>query len=155
MADAGHVVSIHRVAVKNGPAEPLAAAVVRANHGIEGDWRSRPSSRRQLTLVEEEALQRVEQTLGIALPPGASRRQIVVRGLPLNPTVGQLLRVGDLELKVTMLADPCNKLNRAIAPGARAAFGPHGGICARVLKGGTLRVGDRVGVDVAEPAAAA
>ena len=140
------VVSIHRVAVKRGPAEPLAEATVRTNHGIEGDWRSRPSYGGQLTLIEAEALERAAATLGHPVAPGASRRQIVVRGIPLNPTVGQRLRVGDLELEVTGLADPCDNMERTIGPGGRAALGNHGGIRARVRRGGTLRVGDPIAV---------
>ena len=151
VSDAAEVVSIHRVAMKEAPAEALSEAVVRADHGIEGDWRSRVGSRRQVTLIEEEALQRVERTLGMTVRPGSSRRQVVVRGLPLNPTVGQVLRVGELELEVTMLADPCDNMERTIGPGAREALGVHGGIAARVLSGGTLRAGDKV--RVAEPAA--
>jgi MOSC domain-containing protein YiiM len=40
-----------------------------------------------------------------------------------------------------------------IGPGARAALGDRGGICARVVEGGTLRVGDAVRVE--EPVASA
>ena len=144
------VVSIHRAAVKDGVAEPLAEALLRDNYGIEGDWRSRGGKDRQVTLIEEETLLAVGQTLDEPVQPGASRRQIVVRGLPLNPTVGHVLRVGEAELKVMGLADPCDNMERTIGPGARAALGDHGGICARVLRGGTVRVGDPVAVG--EPA---
>jgi len=128
------------------------AGEVRANYGIEGDWRSRANTGAQLTLIEEEALYHVERTLGRVVKPGASRRQVVVRGIALNPTVGQRLRVGDLELEVTSLCDPCDNMERTIGPGARAALTDRGGIRTRVLAGGTLRVGDRV--TVLEPVAA-
>ena len=144
------VVSIHRAAVKDGVAEPLREAVVREDYGIEGDWRSRGGKDRQVTLIEEEALLAVGERLGAPVKPGASRRQVVVRGLPLNATVGQVLRVGDVELQVTGLADPCDNMERTIGPGARAALEDRGGVCARVLRGGTLRVGDAV--RVVEPA---
>ncbi|CAA9298710.1 MAG: hypothetical protein AVDCRST_MAG77-5425 [uncultured Chloroflexi bacterium] len=140
------VVSIHRVAVKNGPAEQLSEARIRAQHGIEGDWRSRAGNNRQLTLIEEEALHAAGGALGITIPPGASRRQVIVRGLPLNPTVGTTLHMGELVLEITGLCDPCDNMERTIAPGGRAALGQHGGVCARVLRGGVLRVGAAVSV---------
>ena len=149
MEKVAEVVSIHRVAVKEAPTEALAEVGVRESYGIEGDWRSRASSQRQLTLIEEEVLQDVARALGITVTPGSSRRQVVVRGLTLNSTVGKVLHVGDLELEITGLCDPCDNMERTIAPGARAALSGHGGINARVLTGGTLRVGDRVAV--AEP----
>ena len=142
----GEVVSIHRVHERDGVAEPLAQAMVLAGHGVEGDWRSRATTGRQLTLIEEEALVAAGATLGTVVPPGASRRQVVVRGLPLNPTVGQTLQVGDLVLAVTGLCDPCDNMEVKIGPGGRAALGNRGGVCARVLSGGTLRVGDTVRV---------
>lgn len=144
--EAGEVVSIHRVTVKDAPAEPLTEAVVRADRGIEGDWRGRPNSGGQLTLIEEEALEGVARRLGITVQPGSSRRQVVVRGMALNPTVGKVLRVGEVEVEVVMLCDPCDNMERKIAPGARDALTSRGGIRTRVLKGGTLRVGDRVSV---------
>lgn len=136
------VVSIHRVGAKNGPAESLREAQVHTNFGIVGDWRSRASTTRQITLIEEEALLATAQRLGHDIPPGASRRQVVVRGMPLNSTVGKVIHVGDLELEVTGLCDPCDNMERTIGPGGRAALGNRGGICARVMRGGTLRVGD-------------
>jgi MOSC domain-containing protein YiiM len=151
----GEVVSIHRVAVNRGPTESLTEAEVRTNYGIAGDFRSRAGKARQITLIEEEALHAAGRTLGMTVPPGASRRQVMVRGIALNPTLGQRLRVGDLELEVTELADPCENMERAIAPGGRAALGNHGGICARILRGGTLRVGDPVTAVVPELAGAA
>jgi MOSC domain-containing protein YiiM len=146
------VISIHRAPVKDAPAEPLAEAVVRENYGLEGDWRSRAGKGRQVTLIEEEALDAVGHALGTPVKLGASRRQVVVRGLPLNPTVGQVLRVGEVELQVTGLADPCDNMERTIGPGARAALDDRGGVCARVLRGGTLRVGDPVRVAELVPA---
>ena len=142
----GEVISIHTVRERNGPAEPLDVAMVLAGYGIEGDWRSHRRSGRQLTLVEEEALAAAGRALGALARPGSSRRQVVVRGLPLNPTVGKSLRAGDLVLEVTDLCDPCDNMEDKIGPGARAALANRGGICARVVKGGNLRVGDTIHV---------
>jgi MOSC domain-containing protein YiiM len=148
------VVSIHRVHERDAPAESLAAATVITDHGLEGDFRSqRPG--RHVTLIEEETLHAVGAALGIAIPAGASRRQIVVRGMALNPTVGQTLRVGDVLLAVTSRCDPCVKMNGKIGPGAQAALADRGGVCARVLAGGILRVGDPVAVEPAELTASA
>lgn len=149
----GEVVSIHTVGERNGPAEALPAATAIAGYGLEGDWRSRAGSGRQLTLIEEEALHTVGEVLCRPVPAGASRRQVVVRGLPLNRTVGGTLQVGDVLLAVTGLCDPCDNMERMIGTGAREALADRGGICARVLEGGVIRVGDAVGaLDVQEVA---
>ena len=143
------VVSIHRAPERDAPAESLTSATVLTDFGLEGDFRSQRAGR-HVTLIEEETIMAVGRQLGIAIPPGASRRQIVVRGLALNPTVGQTLRLGEVLLEVTSLCDPCIKMEAKIGPGAQQALLDRGGVCARVLAGGTLRVRDAVTV---EPAA--
>lgn len=141
------VVSIHRVAAKQGPAELLAEANFIANFGLEGDWRSRKGRGRQITLIEAEALAAVTAALGMdEIPAGASRRQVVVRGLALNTTVGKKLRIGPLLVQVHDLCDPCRNMEKMIGRGAEAALEDRGGICGKVLEGGMLRPGDQVTV---------
>ena len=134
----------HRALRAHGSASPLTEAAVQTNHGIEGDWHSRANTSAQLTLIEEEALERAAWTLDRAIPTGASRRQVVVRGLPLNPTVGKCLPNGEVKLEVVMRCDPCDRMERTIGSGARAALEGRGGIRTRVRQGGMLRVGDPV-----------
>jgi MOSC domain-containing protein YiiM len=57
------------------------------------------------------------------------------------------LRVGEVLLAVTSRCDPCVKMNGKIGAGAQAALTDRGGVCARVLAGGILRVGDPVAVE--------
>ena len=141
------VISIHRVAEKNGPAEALKQVDVRADFGLEGDWRSKKNSGRQITLIEEEELANLALALKVpAIASGASRRQIVARGLRLNDTVGKKLRLGPLVLQVERLCDPCKNMEIMIGPGAWWAMKDRGGICARVLEGGVLKVGDALEV---------
>ena len=142
----GEVVSLHRARERSAPAEALAAARVIPHFGIEGDFRSARKDR-HVTLIEEETLRSVEAQLGVTIPPGGSRRQIVVRGLALNPTVGQTLRIGEVLLAVTSFCDPCVKMDWKIGPGAREALTNRGGVCARALTGGVIRPGDQVMVE--------
>lgn len=139
------VVSIHRVGKRNAPALALDTATFIADRGLEGDWRSRKGRARQITVIEEEALQHTAAALGRApIDDGASRRQVVVRGIDLNATVGKRLRIGSLLVQVDELCDPCRNMERTIGRGAQAAMGNRGGICGRVLEGGVVRPGDAV-----------
>jgi MOSC domain-containing protein YiiM len=140
----GEVVSIHTVRERDGVAESLPEAAVRAEFGLEGDWRSHRGTPRQVTLIDEESLRATGERLGYPVPPGASRRQVMVRGLPLQEIVGKTLRAGEVTLAVVEPCDPCDNMNRKIGPGAREAMQGWGGVSARVLQGGTLRPGDAV-----------
>jgi MOSC domain-containing protein YiiM len=140
----GEVIAIHVVRERHGPAEPMARVVVRTNYGIEGDWRSHPNRGGQVTLIEAEALEEVGRLLGQPVPAGASRRQIVVRGVRLTDLLWQRISIGAVRLFVEDRCDPCGRMEATIGAGARAAMAGRGGVRCRVLQGGELRVGDRV-----------
>ena len=139
------VVSIHRVTEKGAPAILLQTAHFSADFGLDCDWRSRKGRGRQITLIEEEALDRVASALKLGqVPPGASRRQVVVRGIRLNETIGKRLRVGPLLIDVHAFCEPCSVMETTIGRGAKDALKDCGGICGKVLEGGELRPGDNV-----------
>jgi len=139
----GTVVSIHRVSERDAPAVALETARFIADLGLEGDWRHG----RQITLIEAEALDAVAAQLGLPrVPPGASRRQVVVRGLSLNAMVGRRLRVGELLVDVYDRCDPCQNMESKVGAGAMRAMKDRGGVCGRIIEGGVLRPGDPVTV---------
>lgn len=141
------VESIHRVTQRDAPAAELDTASFITNCGLEGDWRSRAGRGRQITIIEAEALEHTARALGReAITAGASRRQVVVRGIALNETVGKRLRLGPLLVQVEELCDPCENMEAKIGPGAQAALANRGGVCGRVLEGGVVRPGDAVTV---------
>lgn len=143
-ASHGTIEWVHVVASKGAPAMPVAFAEVVTNHGIAGDWRVRAGSRRQLTLVDADVLEDVGRTLGIEVAPGASRRQVTVRGMDLNAAIGHHIAVGEVLIDASLACDPCDQMEVAIGPGGRDALEGRGGICGRVVSGGTIRPGDPV-----------
>ena len=143
----GTVVSIHRVDARDAPAISLEAAPFATDVGLEGDWRSRKGRRRQITIIEAETLAHVALALGMqGVPSGASRRQVVVRGVRLNDTIGKRLRIGPVLVAVEEPCDPCANMEAKIGPGARQSMEGLGGVGGRVIEGGVLRPGDPVTV---------
>jgi MOSC domain-containing protein YiiM len=140
----GEVVSIHLVRQREGAAEGVERAVVQTNYGLEGDWRSRRNRAGQLTLIEAEVLEEVERQLGHAVLPGASRRQVVVRGVRLNDLLGQRIRIGAVQVFVETPCNPCARMEETIGTGAREALAGRGGVRCFVLAGGEIRIGDPV-----------
>jgi MOSC domain-containing protein YiiM len=140
----GEVVSIHIVRQRHGAVEAIDRAAVQTNFGLQGDWRSRRNRNGQLTLIEEEALTEVERFLGTPIPPGASRRQIVVRGINLNDLIGRRIRIGAAHVFVETPCDPCSRMEETIGAGARDALEGRGGVRCFVLAGGEVAVGDSV-----------
>jgi MOSC domain-containing protein YiiM len=138
----GEVVSIHLVRQRDGAAEAVDRVMALTNYGLDGDWRSRQNRGGQLTLIEAEALAEIGHVLGYPVPPGASRRQIVVRGIRLNELIGQRVRLGSARVFVETPCDPCARMEKTIGAGAWAALEGRGGVRCHVLTGGEICLGD-------------
>ncbi len=141
------VVSIHIVREKKAPAESCDHVTIRTDFGIEGDYRSGKYQTGQITLIESEVMDTASRKLGYEIPAGASRRQIVVRGVSLNETIGYKLRLGSVLVLAEEKCKPCDNMEATIGPGAKDAMNGRGGVRCRVIKGGELHVSDAVTVE--------
>jgi MOSC domain-containing protein YiiM len=124
-----------------------------AGKGLVGDRYAGGSGKRGVTLIQAEHLPAIAALSGHArVPPALLRRNLVVSGLPLIALKGRRFRVGDVLLEGVDECDPCSRMEDALGPGGYNAMRGHGGLCARILEGGVLRLGDEVVALVAMPA---
>jgi len=95
-------------------------------------------------LIESEALAALARECGITLQPIQARRNLVTHGVPLNHLVDQEFSVGEVRLRGIRLCEPCAHLEAMTQKGIREGLLHRGGLRARVIKGGTIRIGDLV-----------
>ena len=137
---AGLVEAIHisaRKGVLPGPVESVEVT----DEGMEGD---RYFGRGDITLVEAEALEGLEQDTGIELSPAEVRRQVLTRGIRLNDFVGRRIRLGEVEAVGVELCEPCNHLESITYPGVLKGMVHRAGLRADVVTPGRIAVGDEV-----------
>jgi MOSC domain-containing protein YiiM len=131
----------------HGPLRPVAEAALLVDHGLEGDHHAKrkAGSKRQVTLIQQEHLVAVGGLLHREPPsPQLLRRNLVVSGINLLALKGRQFTIGDCLLEHTGPCDPCSRMEENLGPGGLNAMRGHGGITAKVLRGGVIRVGDDV-----------
>lgn len=127
---------------------PVQTAVAQAGKGLEGDhFKTRLDGKRQVTLIQAEHLSAIGSFLAReAIDPDLLRRNIVVEGINLLALKDKRFRVGDAVLEHTGLCHPCSRMEENLGIGGYNAVRGHGGITARVIAGGAIRIGDEVQV---------
>ena len=108
-----------------------------ADHGFEGCAHANPP-KREVLFVSAAHLEALE------LAPGTTRENVTVAGDDVEQwAIGQRVQVGGATFEVTMVCDPCERME-AIRPGLRAKLEGRRGMLARVLAGGPVAVGDEI-----------
>jgi MOSC domain-containing protein YiiM len=133
--------------------DAAARATLVAGRGIAGN--ANQGGSRQVTVIEREVFDRLQDQLASDLDPAMRRANLMVSGVGLRGSRHQLLRIGD-ECRVELLGEtrPCERMDEAL-PGLRGALEPawSGGAYGRVVQGGEIRVGDRVWLEAPTEAA--
>ena len=72
--------------------------------------------------------------------PGVFRRNVLTRGVDLNTLIGKEFEVQGIRFEGAAECSPCFWMDQAFAPGAEDALEGRGGLRARILTDGVLRV---------------
>jgi len=108
-----------------------------AGQGLEGCAHANPP-RREVLFVSKEHLDFVN------VEPGAIRENITVEGDDVQRwPIGQRVRAGGAEFEITMVCDPCHRMDE-LRDGLRAELDGKRGMLARVVESGEVAVGDDV-----------
>jgi MOSC domain-containing protein YiiM len=108
-----------------------------AGQGLEGCAHANPP-RREVLFVSKEHLDSVN------VEPGAIRENITVDGDDVQQwPIGQRVRAGSAEFEITMVCDPCHRMDE-LRDGLRAELDGKRGMLARVVESGEVAVGDAI-----------
>ena len=95
----------------------------------------------QVTFFSSEVFADVCTKLGVGgISPGVTRRNVVTRGGDLNSLIGKEFEIQGVTFAGMSECSPCHWMNAAVAPGAEVALHGRGGLRARILTDGVLRV---------------
>lgn len=142
----GRVAWIGLRPARRAPVRAVAEALAEVGQGLEGDrFASTHSGRRQVTLIGRETLAAIAGYLGRdAVAPERLRRNVVTEGINLGALRDRRFRVGEALLEWSGDCPPCSRMDEELGEGGYNAVRGHGGITARVIGGGVIRLGDPV-----------
>ena len=127
---------------RRAPMLPVLEAVLSPAEGLAGDRYASPGDKRQVTLIGAEHLQAIASFMGREAGPEQLRRNIVVSGVNLHALGERPFWLGGAVLQATGECHPCSRMEETLGVGGYNAVRRHGGVTARVLEGGVVRVGD-------------
>ena len=117
------------------------------NLGLEGDHYKNKGGTRQVTLIQAEHLDVLASLLEFDnVGPELTRRNLVIRGINLLSLKGKQFNVGEALLEYSGECHPCSRMEKNLGVGGYNAMRGHGGITAKVINSGIIKVGDLVSV---------
>src|SRR5262245_8831452 len=88
-----------------GKMDAVIRAQLRAGRGIVGS--ANQGGRRQVTIIDRGAWDRVNETLQDDIDPALRRANLLLSGLPLAGTRGRTLRIGPCRFQINGETRPC------------------------------------------------
>ncbi len=149
----GSIERIFITAKGGAPMEPREEVEAVQGRGLRGDrylertgyWTNVDEC--EVTLIEGEDLEEITTSTALHVLSGEHRRNLVTRGIKLSDLVGRRFQVGEAVLEFDRPRPPCAYIGElSQQAGLTRALGRRGGICARVIRSGTIRVHDPIDI---------
>jgi MOSC domain-containing protein YiiM len=140
----GRVEAIFLADAHGSPPRAVSVAVAHPGRGLEGDRHFDDEEACDISLIEAEAIEKMRVDLATDLPPGDTRRQLVVRGVDLGDFIGRRFQIGEVECEGEERCEPCNHLAGLVQTSVVLRGLLHSGLRASIITSGTIRVGDRL-----------
>ena len=152
----GRVDAIWLRTERAGAMRSVSQALAAPGRGLDGDrygqrHRSAGASHaREITLFQAEHLATLAAWTGLGeIDPAWLRRNLIVSGINLlalrSPFADDRCAWhigGEVMIEITGPCDPCSRMESALGAGGYNAMRGLGGLTARILRGGVIRVGD-------------
>ena len=103
------------------------------------------NKRCQITLIEMENIDHYNKVTGTTFPAINFLRNIVTKGIQLNPLVGKVFFIGKVKVKAHDLCRPCKNLQETLKrKDIIKEFLYRGGLRCEILNSGKIYVGDGI-----------
>lgn len=114
--------------------------------GLDGDRYNSKGGARQVTFIQEEHLKTIGAFLNKEIDFTLTRRNILVCKISLLALKGKRFKIGEAVFEYSGECHPCSRMEENLGYGGYNAMRGLGGITARVLQSGVIKIGDTIHV---------
>jgi MOSC domain-containing protein YiiM len=141
----GKVIGIATRIEKRAPMVVYASAKITFNKGVGDDSRGLIKGDRQVTVMTTESWNAACTELDRHLHWTVRRANILISGVDLENTKGNLLKIGNFMLEITGELKPCHRMDEQ-KDGLTKALTPNwrGGVMCKILSEGIVNENDKV-----------
>ena len=134
---------------KGTPKQNISSGILLKNKGLKGDAHAAKGVR-QISLLAIETIERIKslgKKHGLELGPGSFAENLTTQDLALTKIpIGSELAIGpQARLRITQIGKTCHT-GCAIRKAIGDCVMPREGVFAKVLKGGTVKVGNKINI---------
>ena len=141
----GKIVSVNLSEKKGTPKKRIERGVLIEDYGLQGDAHA-GKWHRQVSLLGVESIEKAKLGPTNGLCHGVFAENLTTEGIELYTLpVGTRLSVGECVLEISQIGKECHE-GCEISKLVGQCVMPREGVFARVIKGGTVRPGDRIAV---------
>lgn len=152
----GKLDTIYLRPARGAPCINVPRAQAQAGKGLVGDrmltvQSTNPdASKRQVTLIQAEHIAVISALINKPVDAAKLKRNLVVSGINLLAAKSLFkdqvmqLTIGEVVLEITGPCEPCSKMETTLCYGGYNAMRGHGGVTAKVIKSGEIKVGNIV-----------
>ena len=151
---AGTVLEIFTTSAAGEPMMAQTEAEAIPGKGLAGDRYARGSGfysqtpitagARELTLIDAAAITQITTETGLPFSTVESRRNLITTGADLDALIGRTFSIGDVICEGVRPCPPCVHLEELTGKKVMKALTRTGGLRARIVQGGTIRIGDTI-----------
>jgi MOSC domain-containing protein YiiM len=140
------IIAVCKSEKKGTRKEPIAEGYIQPDYGLAGDAHADCTTHRQVSLLAMESINKMRR-LGYEVGPGDFAENLTTEDLELiSLPVGTELCVGnEVILEISQIGKECHT-GCAIFRQVGKCVMPKEGVFAKVIRGGTVRVGDEIKV---------
>lgn len=140
------ILSINISEKKGIPKERFQTAILVEDYGIENDAHA-GKWHRQVSLLANESIEKMRELGAENLEFGVFAENITTEGIELHKLpIGTKLKIGEALLEVTQIGKECHS-HCGVYEKVGMCIMPIQGIFAKVIKGGSIDVGDEIKVE--------